>query len=75
MLLRLPVVAKPDCFEGRFLPEVVDVPVGAFGWSHVMPKTTTDASRPKCAADVNVISRLEPQVSEPPNPNDGIRFG
>jgi len=39
----------------------------------VVSKTTTNATRPKCAADVHVIARLEPQVAEPPNPNDGIR--
>ena len=49
------------------------MPVGAFGWLHVMPKTTTHASRPECAADVDVIARLEPQVAEPPNPNQLIR--
>jgi hypothetical protein len=67
MLQRVPVIAEPNRFEGRFRPEVVDVPVGALGWSHVMPKTTTNASRPKCAANVHVIARLEPQVAEPPN--------
>jgi hypothetical protein len=75
MLQRFSVITEPDRFECRFLPEVVDVPVGAFGWSHVMPKTTTNASRPKRAADVDVKSPLKPQVSEPPNPDHGIRFG
>ena len=38
-------------------------------------KATTDAARPKCAADVNVKASLEPQVAESPNPDHGIRFG
>jgi hypothetical protein len=73
MLQRFSVITEPDGFEGRFRPEVVDVPVGTFGRSHVVSKTTTNATRPKCAADVHVIVRLEPQVSEPPNQDDGIR--
>jgi hypothetical protein len=73
MLKRFPVIAEPDSHNGRFRPEIVDVPVGTFGVLHVMPKTTTDASRPKCAADVHVKSRLELQVAESPNPNHRIR--
>jgi hypothetical protein len=44
-------------FEELLLPpEIVDVPVRAFGHPNVMPKTTTDASRPECAADIHVIA-------------------
>ena len=52
---------------------VINVPVGAFGRAHVMPKATMDAARPKCAADVDVISPLEPPVAESPNTNQLIR--
>lgn len=66
------MITEPDRFESRFLSKVVDVPVGAFGGAHVMPKTTTDAARPECAADVNVKSSLEQQVAESPNTNQCI---
>ncbi len=41
----------------------------AVAGSPMVSQTTTNASRPECAADVNVKSRLEPQVAEPPNTN------
>jgi hypothetical protein len=42
------------------------VPVGTLGGAHVMSQPGTDAPRPECAADVDVESRLEPQVASRP---------
>jgi hypothetical protein len=39
----------------------------------VMSQSSTDASRPECAADVDVESRLELHVAQPPDPDYPIR--
>jgi len=67
------VITEPYRFESRLRPEVIDVPVRAFGRADVMSQPSAYASRPKCAADVNVKASLEPQVSELPNTNQFVR--
>jgi hypothetical protein len=49
------------------------VPVGMFGRAHVVSQPGTDASRPECAADIDVESRLELQVAQPPDRGYSIR--
>lgn len=73
MLPRFPVVAEPNLFQRRVEAEVVYVPVGMFGGAHVVSQPSPDASRPECAADIDVEPRLESQVAQPPDPDYSIR--
>lgn len=47
--------------------------VGAFGVVHMVSQPGADTSRPECAADVDVETRLEPQVAQPPDRDYSIR--
>ena len=38
----------------------------------MVSQSGTDASRPECAADVDVESRLDAEASEPPDPDCGV---
>ena len=73
MLSSLPAVTEPNSFELQFLPEVIDVPVGTFCGAKVMSEAGFYAPWPQCAADVNIKSRLEPQVAESPDWDYGVR--
>jgi hypothetical protein len=48
------------------------VPVRMFSEAHVVSQSSTDASRPECAADVDVEPRLELQFAESPDPDYSI---
>jgi hypothetical protein len=73
MLPRFPVVAEPDFFKCRVSAEVVDVPVRALGEAYVVSQPGTYTPRPECAADVDVESRLEAEVSQPPDTDYSVR--
>jgi hypothetical protein len=66
-------MAVPDLFKDRVLPEVVNVPVGAAGWLHVMREPGTNASGTERTADIDVESRPEQQSAESPYPHEAAR--
>jgi hypothetical protein len=73
MLSRYPVIAEPDFIKCRVSAEEVDMPVGTLGRAHVVSQSGTYTSRPTCAADVDIESRLELQVAQPPDPDYRVR--
>jgi hypothetical protein len=56
----LPVIRKPNSLEAYLLPQVIDMPVGTLDRAKVMSEAGSYASWPECAADIDVVTRLEP---------------
>ena len=73
MLPLHPAMAVPDLFKDRMLPEIVNVPVGTAGWLQVMREAGMDASGTQRTADIDVEPGLEPQLAEPPDPDEPTR--
>lgn len=72
MLPRFPVVAEPNFIECRVSAEIIGVPVQTFSLAHVVSQSGTDSTCAVGAADVDVPARLEVQVAQPPDPDNGI---
>jgi hypothetical protein len=72
MLLPFPAIAEPNLFKPGVELQIIDVPVGMLGAARVMSQPGTHTSRPEGAANIDVKSRLKPQMPEPSDRDYGV---